>query len=439
MQTEDEPVNASVQMRQAINRTVRTPGARIVLVTVTTASDAMTAPVQQPIADLLNTINDVADTDPIAVHHHMGQGDLFNSLEEEPHAAVDLHVNLVEWGTMEHPNRLYYGRLSGVDVGAWFAEHGNALFAENIRVVIPRSDINDGIAETVIADPEHFTYYNNGITILAREIVVAAGGGLNKDAVYLGLKSASIVNGAQTVSSLGTVQGELWEENLAKVSVLARVIEIGDDDPDLPRKITQFANTQNEVATQDFAFLDKEQHRLAKELRAVDYEYLIRQSESAVSDDSSAVITVRDAAVALACAHPDVTYAVTAKREVSRLFDRSANEYPTLFNPQTHPLLLLRSVLLVREVDRVLDAIAVDATGVEAGVAVHGRRVIAHRILAAHGQAQLKSADFDLVAAIAAVDAEAKAVLAELVAKFPDNSYPGNVFKNAARVKDEFQ
>jgi AIPR protein len=98
------------------------------------------------------------------------------------------------------------------------------LFAENIRVVIPRSDINEGILQTIKTEPDWFAYYNNGITMLAESIEIGPGGALNRDVGYFKLAGASIVNGAQTVSTLGSVLGTEHEPNLGAAFVLVRCI-----------------------------------------------------------------------------------------------------------------------------------------------------------------------------------------------------------------------
>lgn len=429
-----EPVHASPELRAAVRELLVTPSASVRLITATTGSSALAIEVEQPINALLAEMNDLEGVDPIMTHKHLSQAELFISLTETPQQSIDFDVDLLNWGGgISDPLRIFYGKVSGVDVAGWFQQQGSSLFAENIRVVIPKSEINAGILETIRATPERFGYYNNGITILAESIDVSPSGMLNRDVVRLGLKGASIVNGAQTVSTLGIALGSGWEENLSQVFVMTRCIEVPPDDPTLARGITRFANTQNEVTSQDFAYLDSEQHRLARELSTLGYEYVIRQAEQPSTDNPAKIIYVRDAAVALACADDDLGMAVTAKREVSRLFSQAGSEYRRIFNPSTDPLTLLRSVLVVRKVDTTLDRIATDASGVGLGVAVHGRLVIAHLALKRAEAKNLKDPDWDLTNALTDLDSYVPEVTAKLGAAFPEKSYPGNVFKNRSR------
>ncbi len=435
-----EPVHASAELRTAVRELLVTPSAKIKLVTVTTGSASLSREALEPIESLLAEMNDLEGVEPIMTHTHFGQAELFTSLTNHARKAVDLEVDLLNWGGgTADPLRILYGKVSGADIAQWYREHGADLFAENIRVVIPRSEINAGMVETVKSEPARFGYYNNGIVILASGIEYAPTGMLNRDVLRVSLKNASIVNGAQTVSTLGSLLGTEWDANLGQVFVLTRCVEVPADDPDLARGITRYANTQNEVSSQDFSFLDEQQHRLARELSLIGYEYVIRQAEQPSADDPSRIIYLRDAAVALACADPDLSMAVTAKREVSRLFSRSGTEYKRLFNPATDPLLLQRSVLIVREVDGVLDRLSADSSGVQLGVAVHGRLVIAHLVLQKIGHEKLKDPSWALGSTVRdREDFVAKATDA-LSAAFPDNAYPGNVFKNRSRTAELLQ
>lgn len=433
MKAGDEPAHASEKTKTAVRDLLKTPGARIRLVTVTTAINDLADEVSAPITELLEQLNDLEGIEPLATHVHLAQGTLFNSIAAQSRPTVDIELQMLDWGRASEPHKMFYGRVNAGEIAGWFAKHGTDLFAENIRVVIPRSDINEGILDTISEDPDRFVYYNNGITMLAEAIEIGPGGALNRDVGFFKLTGASIVNGAQTVSTLGSALGTQHEPNLGNALVLVRCVEVPKAEDELGRSITRYANTQNEVSSQDFAFLDPEQHRLARELQVLGLEYLIRSAEVPRSKDPSKVIDVRTAAVALACASPAIAHAVVAKREVSRLFSDVAI-YSSLFNPQTDPLRLSRAVDITAQVDALLDEIERNTDGVEAGVAVHGRRVIARQVLRGIGDAVLKDPDADLAPKLAGLSAEVTGYVTSLVSVFPANAYPGNVFKNQARV-----
>lgn len=438
MRSETAPFHASDVTRKAVRDLLKTPGGKIRLITATTASDGLADAVEQPIKELLAKLNDLEGIDPIAAHFHLGQAQFFNTLTESPRPRIEIETQIQDWGRVTEPSRAFYGRVNAAEVARWYQEHGEDLFAENLRVLIPRSDINEGIRNTIREEPERFGYYNNGITVLAERVEIGASGLLNREVGYFRLSNASIVNGAQTVSTLGSFLGTEAEPNLGQAFVLIRCIEVGADDAGLGLRITRYANTQNEVSSQDFAFLDPQQHRLVRELRVLGYEYILRSAETPKSQDVSKVIDVRQAAVGLACASENIAHAVIAKREVSRLFS-DTSVYRSLFNPSTEALRLLRAVVLTRAVDLALDKIEAEKTGVIAGVAVHGRRMIAHILLRRLGDKFLADPNTDIGPVLAELDELVDAALNQLVEKFPDNAYPGNVFKNQGRCIELIQ
>ena len=412
---------------------MQTPGGHFRMILATTAANELAEVVSEPIDTLLSVLNDVGDGNPIAEATTLTQSNFFDALSQPDRQDVDLDLQLLDWGKNPEPVPSFYGRVNASQVASWFEEHATSLFAENIRVVLPKSEINEEMLRTLQSEPERFWYYNNGITVLATEIERSLAGAASRDAVYLRLRNASIVNGAQTASTLGRALRRGLNTQLEAAYVNVRVIQVDTEDPELARRVTRYANTQNVVSSQDFVFLDAEQHRLVKELRLAGYEYILRSGELPTTDDLSKVIDARQAAVALACASEDLANAVLAKREVSRLFDRESGPYKAIFNPSVNGLTLHRAVDLVRAVDHTLLHESKGNDGLRGGVAIHGSRVIAHVLLNSVGKKSLSDPDFDFGTVLANAPSEAVTVLDALFAEFPVNSYPGNVFKNQTR------
>ncbi len=424
--------DGSEATKAAVRTAMQTPGGRLRMLIATTASHDLADEVRTPIEELLHVLNDVGTDNQIAEFNYIGQSALFDSLAQSTRPAIDLDLQLLDWGKTTEPVPAYYGRTSALAVAEWFKSHGSALFADNIRVVLPKSEINEGILRTVREEPEQFWYYNNGITILASGIERSVAGVANRDAAFFKAREASVVNGAQTVSTLGRALNAGMADELGRAYVSVRCIELGPEAPDLARRITRYANTQNVVSSQDFVFLDEEQHRLLKELRLLGYEYLLRSGEVPSSRDPARIIDVRQAAVALACAS-SLANAVTAKREVSRLFDREGGPYSALFNGAVNGLLVHRAVEVVRTVDGRLDVESRLNEGTRSGVAVHGNRVIAHLLLDELGRSNLLDHSFEFAEVTEGIENKALARLDALTEVFPPNSYPGNVFKNQQR------
>ena len=65
------------------------------------------------------------------------------------------------------------------------------------------SEVNGAIAETLRSDAEYFWYYNNGVTIIAEDLKRQVIGGSDRTVGVFDCKNVTIVNGAQTVGTIG--------------------------------------------------------------------------------------------------------------------------------------------------------------------------------------------------------------------------------------------
>lgn len=107
---------------------------------------------------------------------------------------------------------------------------------------------------------------------------------------------------------------------LASARVLVRLISLDNCPPNFADELTRAANTQNRIERRDFAALDPNQKRLRTDLLLeCQKEYAYQSGENAPQE--SVGCTLDEAAVALACAMPDVGLAVQAKREVGMLYE----------------------------------------------------------------------------------------------------------------------
>ena len=67
---------------------------------------------------------------------------------------------------------------------------------------------------------------------------------------------------------------------------------------------------------------------------------------------------------------------------------------------------------------------------------MHGRRVVVHRLLRNLGDPVLGNSVINIDSTLKAIDQLTKSVIDGLVEVFPDNAYPGNVFKNQSRITE---
>jgi hypothetical protein len=168
----------------------------------------------------------------------------------------------------------YLAYVPGQCLADLYSLWGTRMLDMNVRVFLSsRGNVNKGIRDTIVNDPDMFCAYNNGITVFAREIklVPIDGGQLN------GISSAvdfQIVNGGQTIASLYHAN-KRYKADLSKISVQMKLISIlkqEDIDHFVPR-ISEYSNTQNRVSMADLAANDPphpELHEISKNLLAPD-------------------------------------------------------------------------------------------------------------------------------------------------------------------------
>ncbi len=152
--------------------------------------------------------------------------------------------------------------------GTWlhdlFQRYGDALFSANYRGflgITKRRRINTGIRQSAELKPQDFWVFNNGITLLT------LGTKDTKDDTVL--TGVSVINGAQTTGSIGSV--DIQKYDLRAVKVLCRIIKCTD--PETISEIVKYNNTQNEIMTWDQYSNDPEQNRIAQEFEQIGHCY----------------------------------------------------------------------------------------------------------------------------------------------------------------------
>jgi AIPR protein len=157
-----------------------------------------------------------------------------------------------------------------------YVKYGDKLYSANYRGFLGadgRKRVNYGIRETAEKEPKDFWAYNNGITVLTLSIGEKKKG--RRD-----LRGISIINGAQTSGTLGSI--DKTKTPLGEVKLLCRVIECSDQAT--INKIVQFNNTQNVITTWDRFSNDADQKRLSEEFAELGYAYNRKRGFSAQGD-----------------------------------------------------------------------------------------------------------------------------------------------------------
>lgn len=369
---------------------------------------------------------------------YLGQTQIHRLLVEEQHAGdIDLNVALSDWGAIEGPPTALYGHIQGSEVAAWLTTNGEQLLAKNVRVFLGDSEVNKSVKKTALTNPELFWYFNNGITVLCKSYEKTLAGGTDRRIGNYVIKGASVVNGAQTVGSLASINAGPDAKQLEHIRVAVRFISLDDAEEDFGSRVTRATNTQNRIGGRDFVGLDPEQDRLRNEFAVDGLVYAVRSGEADPED--AAGCSFDEAVVALACSSDDVSLSTQAKREISRLYlDTSRAPYRSLFNVQTTSTAIWRRVGILRHVDTYLaspDRNWTDSR--EKGFAVHGNRLLLHLVFTQLNRKSLDDPGQEWQLDASAIDSAAALAYTFMkeVAEEKYDGYLASLFKNSAKVK----
>lgn len=346
----------------------------VVLVLVYSGSAALDPAVVHSLQEFVDSQNDTGEMFSFDV---VSQKRLFQYfVHEAAPPQIDLTVRLSHYGLVESPMQAVYGQLSVTDVAEWYRKYGNNLFAKNIRNFLGlKSEVNAAIGKSLAEAPSNFWYFNNGLTILAEKMKKQAIGGADRSVGIFECSGITIVNGAQTVGTIGrTLSGE------SEASLQARIIVVDDPNSTMGQLITRASNTQNRIDSRNFVALDPHQERIRTELlvSGVNYEY--REGEIPVENADG--FDFIEGIIALACASNEVSYVALAKGYVGGLYaDINQTPYKALFNGGTSSKRLWALVHLGRRIDACVKKNHDKSIPTIRGTVVHGNRFLLHCIL----------------------------------------------------------
>ncbi len=138
-----------------------------------------------------------------------------------------------------------------------YEKFGARLLEANVRsfLSVKGKGVNAGIQATLRNSPGRFMAYNNGIVLVADELLLGKTSDGSPGIAWL--KGLQIVNGGQTTASLFFTKRRFPETNLARVRVPAKIIVMKVQDQAreeaLVSDISRFANSQNAVRQSDLS------------------------------------------------------------------------------------------------------------------------------------------------------------------------------------------
>jgi hypothetical protein len=425
---------------ESLFKRIETPGTSLRLIVISTGASSLAKHATAHLTGLMKELNG-ADPDPIASFETLGLQEVYSALAADSSSSgITLEGTLLDWSVITTPYLAYFGTIDGGTLKGWWSANGRRLVSSNIRHALGATDVNSEVRKTALTDPSHFWYFNNGITLICREIIKAPAKASSRSAGSFGFKDASIVNGAQTVSTLGSIEDD---DKLSDVRVPIRAIILGDAPDGFGSQVTRSNNLQNRIEERDFVTQDPNQQRLKSEMlmENIDYQY-IRGAETSSSPDSCELIELT---TALACASGD-RLAVDVKTGISRFYrDLSKAPYRAIFNDALSGAAAFNTVLVQREVDRWIEEKKRNLSkksGVPWGALVHGNRILSASVFRrVKPDLDRPIAEFRDKLLTLPIGTEAQAAFDRMTDRIV-NEYPGRflavLFKNPSAGKDVF-
>ena len=434
-----ERFNTKLLARQAeITQPLNDPDWTLKAVVVYTGSSKLSSHATSVLTQLLETINDTSDYLEIIT---LAQKDLYAALVSGISGKpITLDVGLRAWGRTDRPYTAFYGQVNAAEIAQWWQDHRLALFAKNLRGVLGETEVNKEIRETLENSPESFWYFNNGITIIAKRIVKTLARGADTEHGTFHCEDLSVVNGAQTVATIGRF-AESSKKPIDKAFVPIRLVSLENTPETFGDLVTKTNNRQNRIEIRDFVSLDQEQLRIKTELAVDGIDYQVLRSEGFKSSATS--FDLVESTTALACATGDPELAVHLKREISKLWDDIKKPpYTRLFNDKVTGPYVWQCVQLQRKIDARLEALgATESVAKNKSILIWGNRIISSIAFKTIDTTSFQRKGFELdnflknPALDAFITAAAAALIARVGADYP-NSYIATLFKNPTKSKD---
>lgn len=360
-------------------------------------------------------------------------------LDEHLPAPITAEMTLENYGHINEPYLCYFGSITGAQLKSLKVNYGEKLFDANIRHFQGSTVVNQDISETIRSTPEHFFYFNNGVTFICDAIRPIGPRDDTRSAGRFRIENLSVINGAQTVSSLAN---DLNEENQeSDVKVLGTFIALDADLEEFGGKVTRFRNNQNSVSDIDFAALDENQIQWAQTLQQSGVFYRYKSGELDQED-----FNVETAAKALACwaGDSECNLIAQAKKDAKRLFSRVAGEelhgstYHHLFKDSLQARQLWRIVQIHQLIRESLRSDARQAAGEDKEIAANSLMLLSHIVYLKirqhidHNDLKLSLVHSNIVRTTA------QSITQTIIAEYKRINWgktPASVFKNASDLK----
>lgn len=433
--------NEKVNLRQdEISNILSNTGLQIVAILAHTGNAETSTHSLRDFNDLLQDVNDAGE---ILSWMCLNQGLLHKSLSEDLNSPITADIAVHYWGKVQEPRYAIYGQVSAIDLAKVQLAYKDRVLAKNLRGALGDTDVNSEIRESLDKNPELFWYFNNGVTATATHVEkLSIGGGKHELGVFH-CQGLHIVNGAQTVSTIGRYIEKNPKADLANCFVQFRVVSLQDGGEEFGDEVTKTNNRQNKIEARDFVSQDPEQKRIRTELLIDDIYYQIMRSDDLPRGGN--VFDLQDSTTAIACASGDVGLVVTLKSQIGKLWeDISKRPYISLFNPSVSGLYVWRCIQAQRLIDAAIDAQRTRYRKPrESKILTYGNRLMASIVFSKIPVRRFDDPKFDFDAEISTeiiaglVHSVAYALVLHLQ-RFFSNAMIPTFFKNQTKCREAF-
>lgn len=149
----------------------------------------------------------------------------------------------------------YLAIIPGEALANIYERYGSRLLEQNVRSFLQfKGNVNKGIRNTILNEPQMFLAFNNGLAATAEEVDLfkeenGKGNYISK------VKDFQIVNGGQTTASIYHTFKKEKGVDIKNIFVQVKltVIKNPDSFSDIVSQIAEYANTQNKVSVADLS------------------------------------------------------------------------------------------------------------------------------------------------------------------------------------------
>ena len=397
-------------------------------------------------SDVIQRFKDAEDEfnrlGPVLNHETWGLRRLWETVRDDlAEPPIDLTAKMEEWNLLAEPFEAYQGRVSVAEIAEWYSLHGDRLFQQNIRKSLGLTEVNHGLVETLTQNPDHFWYYNNGITLLCGTAERHNWSRASRGPVDLQLHDASVVNGAQTVTAIyEAMQKNARGAMAGQGYVGVKIITTKNCPDDFSVNVTRNTNTQNRVERRDFVALDPIQESIREDfVMTLGVVPSFKRGDLIPSPEAGC--SIEEAAIALACAYPSPELVARIKQNLDLLWETgSTGAYQLLFGKIPSAVRIWRCVLTVRTIREKLHDRLNDLEGRARVIADQGDLLINNIIFRRVDLETLDDPDHDWESTLdtistSTINSALDWLVYHLDSEYGPTSYIGSTFANVERCR----